>query len=48
LGHTVPGVRGIYDRHNYIAEMTHAFEALASLIENIVNPAGGAVITLRR
>jgi integrase len=27
-----------YDRHSYAAEMAHAFEALAALIERIVNP----------
>jgi integrase len=38
LGHSLPGVRGIYDRHQYVAEMKLAFEALATLIERIVNP----------
>jgi integrase len=38
LGHVIPGVRGVYDRHGFAAEMLHAFEALASQIERIVNP----------
>jgi integrase len=38
LGHTIPGVRGVYDRHRYIDEMRHGFEALAAQIERIVNP----------
>jgi integrase len=38
LGHVLPGVRGVYDRHNFHAEMLQAFEALAGLIERIVNP----------
>jgi integrase len=38
LGHVVPGVRGVYDRHEYLAEMRHAYEALAALIDRIVNP----------
>ena len=38
LGHVIPGVRGVYDRHEYEAEMAHAFEALAAQIERIVNP----------
>jgi integrase len=38
LGHAIPGMRGVYDRHRYIEEMRHAFEALASQIERIVNP----------
>jgi len=36
LGHVIGGVRGVYDRHQYQAEMLHAFEKLASLIETIV------------
>ena len=37
LGHAIPGIRGIYDRHKYIDEMRHAFEALAARIESIAN-----------
>jgi integrase len=38
LGHTIAGVRGIYDRHAYRDEKLHAFEALAAQIERIVDP----------
>jgi integrase len=38
LGHVVPGVRGVYDRHKFQAEMLQAFEALGALIERIVEP----------
>ena len=38
LGHVIGGVKGVYDRHKYIAEMKVAYEALATLIENITNP----------
>lgn len=38
LGHVIGGVRGTYDRHRYLEEMKHAFEALASLIDHIVHP----------
>jgi integrase len=38
LGHSMRGVEGIYDRHEYGAEKAHALESLASLIANIVNP----------
>jgi integrase len=38
LGHVIPGVRGVYDRHTFAPEMTHAFEALATLIESVVHP----------
>ena len=38
LGHTIGGVRGVYDRYEYRDEKQRAFEALAALIERIVNP----------
>ena len=38
LGHVIGGVRGTYDRHAYAEEKRLAFEALASLIERIVDP----------
>ena len=48
LGHVIPGVRGTYDRHQYQAEMLHAFEALAARIDQIVNPPSGVnVVPLR-
>jgi integrase len=36
LGHVLGGVRGVYDRHEYLEEKRKAFEALASLVEGIV------------
>ena len=36
LGHAIGGIRSVYDRHRYEAEMRGAFEALAELIEQIV------------
>jgi integrase len=41
LGHIIPGVRGTYDRHHYYSEKQHAYAALASLIDRIVNPPEG-------
>jgi len=38
LAHTIGGVRGTYDRYAYYDEKAHAFEALAGLIDRIVNP----------
>jgi integrase len=38
LAHTIGGVRGVYDRHAYLDEKRAAFEALASLIDRIVDP----------
>jgi integrase len=43
LGHVIPGVRGIYDRHGYRDEMLHAYESLAGLIERIVRPTQNVV-----
>jgi integrase len=48
LGHALPGVRGTYDRHSYLPEMTRAFDALAALIERIANPPRGNVTALRK
>jgi integrase len=38
LGHVIGGVRGVYDQHPYLDEMRVAYEKLATLIEQIVNP----------
>jgi integrase len=48
LGHAVGGVRAVYDRHRYLHEMREAFEALATLIERIVNPPADVVTPMRR
>jgi integrase len=44
LGHVLRGIRGTYDRHEYLNEKRHAFEALASLIERITAPPTGNVV----
>jgi integrase len=36
LGHVINGVRGVYDRHQYLDEKCQAFESLAALIDTIV------------
>ncbi len=36
LGHTIPGVAGVYRRHNFIDEKRAALEALAGLVAQIV------------
>jgi integrase len=36
LGHVIPGIRGVYDRHSYRVEMKDAFERLAAQIDCIV------------
>jgi hypothetical protein len=46
LGHTIKGVEAVYDRHQYDAEKAHALEALAAIIQRIVNPPEGNVVAL--
>jgi integrase len=38
LGHAITGVRGTYDRFQYVDEKRRAFESLAALIERITHP----------
>jgi integrase len=46
LGHVIGGVRGVYDKYEYLPEKRRAFEALAALIERIVNPPAANVASL--
>jgi integrase len=43
LGHVIGGVRGVYDRYAFHKEKRQALEALAALIEQIVNPKDNVV-----
>jgi integrase len=43
LGHVIPGVRGVYDRHAYEAEKRDALAKLARLVERIVNPVANVI-----
>jgi integrase len=43
LGHVIGGVRGVYDRHEYLEEKRIAFEALAVQIDRIINPRDNVV-----
>ena len=47
LGHAIRGVEGVYDRHSYHDEKANALNALAGLIESIVNPTDN-VVALRK
>ena len=38
LGHTIPGIEGVYDRYQYDREKADALAKLATLIDGIVNP----------
>jgi integrase len=48
LGHSRGDIVERYDRHSYTREMRDAFEALAQMIETIINPPEGEVIPMRR
>lgn len=48
LGHAIPGVKGIYDRHSYAAEKADALARLADLIGQIVEPTESNVVPMRR
>jgi hypothetical protein len=47
IGHVIGGIRGVYDRYAYRAEKLQALEALAGLIDLILNPPESNVIPLR-
>src|SRR6516164_5828929 len=38
LAHAIGGVSGVYDRHAYLEEKKAAFDALAGLVQRIVDP----------
>ena len=46
LGHVLPGVRGVYDRHSYIEEKRDALTRLAALMERILKPSAENVVEL--
>jgi hypothetical protein len=46
LGHVIPGVRGVYDRHSYAAEKRDALEKLAVLIGRILKSPADNVVSL--
>ncbi len=46
LGHVLPGVEGIYDRHEYRAEKADALAKLAGLVALILDPPAENVVPL--
>lgn len=38
MGHVIPGVEGVYDQYDYLAEKTAALRKLATLVTRILNP----------
>jgi len=47
LGHKIPGVRGVYDRHTYAVEKRDGLEKLAALISRILNPPPHNILKLK-
>jgi integrase len=47
LGHTIKGVEGTYNRHNYNLEMFIAYKKLAALLGQIVDPQPNVVAMVR-
>jgi integrase len=43
LAHTIGGIRDVYDRYAYHKEKKAAFEALATMVDRIINPADNVV-----
>jgi hypothetical protein len=43
LGHAMPGLQPVYDRHEYADEKRHALEQLATMLERIINPVANVV-----
>jgi integrase len=44
LGHTIGGIRGVYDKHAYFVEKRDALEKLAGMIGRIVSPSDATVV----
>ena len=47
LGHAMGAIRGTYDKYEYRDEKKRSFEALAGLVELIINPPADNVRQLR-
>jgi len=47
LGHVMPGVEGVYDQHDYLAEKYDALVKLAATVDGIVNSRSAEVVQLR-
>lgn len=46
MGHVIGGVRETYDRYEYLDEKRKAFEALASMLDMILNPPADNVVLM--
>jgi hypothetical protein len=41
LGHAIPGVEGVYDRHQYLDQKADALRRLSHLVGTMVSPSTG-------
>jgi integrase len=48
MGHAIPGVEGVYDRHAYKDEKADALARLAALIDSIVHPRANVMPLVKR
>jgi hypothetical protein len=50
LGHVIGGIRGVYDKYEFLAEKRAALEKWAAELDRIVNPPkqGAKVVQLRK
>ena len=48
VGHLLPGMRNVYDKHSYFEEKREALERLGGVIEQILHPPGGNVVVMRK
>jgi integrase len=48
LGHVIPGVHGVYNRHQYLVEKADALTRLANFIDGIVHPRPPNIVPLRK
>jgi integrase len=46
LGHAIPGVHGVYNRHDCLDEKAEALHKLSALVERILNPPEPNVIAM--
>jgi integrase len=48
LGHALPGIQATYNKHDFYLEKKRAYEALAGLVERIVNQPADNVVAMRK
>jgi integrase len=46
LGHAIGGVEGVYDRHDYFEQKSHAIARLSELVQTIIDPPRANVLAL--